>query len=149
MPEWRQPMQEIEVGKGRKLREGDEVAVLSFGPLGNFVTTAAEQLAEEGIQIGHYDLRFVKPIDERMLHDVFAKYKKIITIEDGTIVGGMGSAVLEFMAKHNYTAELKMLGMPDAITEHGEPAELYAECGYDVKGIVKAVRKLVSEKVVA
>jgi 1-deoxy-D-xylulose-5-phosphate synthase len=117
--------------------------------LGNFVTTAAEQLAEEGIQIGHYDLRFVKPIDERMLHDVFAKYKKIITIEDGTIVGGMGSAVLEFMAKHNYTAELKMLGMPDAITEHGEPAELYAECGYDVKGIVKAVRKLVSEKVVA
>jgi 1-deoxy-D-xylulose-5-phosphate synthase len=147
MPDWKQPFKEIEVGKGRKMRDGDDIAVLSFGPLGNFVTTAAEKLAGEGIQIGHYDLRFVKPIDEELLHEVFSKYKKIITLEDGTTVGGMGSAILEFMAQHKYTAEVKMLGMPDKITEHGEPAELYAECGYDVKGIMKSVHEMIAEKV--
>jgi 1-deoxy-D-xylulose-5-phosphate synthase len=136
------------VGKGRKVRDGEEVAIVSLGPVGNFAATAANQLeTEDGIRIGHYDLRFVKPIDEAMLHEVCARYKKIVTIEDGTTVGGMGSAVLEFMSKNHYTNELVMLGMPDTITEHGEPAELYAECGYDVKGIVKTVRSLVAERV--
>ena len=94
-------------------------------------------------------MRFVKPIDEELLHEVFAKYKKVITIEDGTTVGGFGSAVLEFMAEHNYHAEVKMLGMPDRIVEHGEPHELYAECGYDVNGIVKTARNLIKESVSA
>src|SRR6478735_7781829 len=122
MPEWRLPLREIEIGTGRKLRDGEELAIVSFGPVGNFAATAANQLeSEDGIRIGHYDLRFVKPLDEVMLHEVFTRYKKIVTIEDGTTVGGMGSALLEFMSKHNYTNELVMLGMPDTITEHGEP----------------------------
>ena len=149
MPDWKQPLKEIEVGKGRKLRDGDELAILTLGPVGNFAATAADKLATEGIHVGHYDIRFVKPLDADLLHEVFGKYKKVITIEDGTIVGGMGSAILEFMAEHNYTAELKMLGMPDVITEHGEPAELYAECGYDVKSIVKTAMEMMHVKVSA
>jgi 1-deoxy-D-xylulose-5-phosphate synthase len=147
MPDWKQPFQEITVGKGRKLRDGDDAAILTFGPVGNFALAAAEKLAAQHISVAHYDLRFVKPLDEELLHEVFAKFKKIITIEDGTVVGGMGSAILEFMTLHKYTAEVKLLGMPDHITEHGEPAELYAECGYDVKGIIKAVNELIGEKV--
>lgn len=147
MPEWRKPLQEIEVGKGRKLRDGEEVAIVTFGPIGNLATDAANKLAQEGINVGHYDLRFVKPLDEELLHEVFTRYRKVITVEDGTIVGGMGSAILEFMADHQYTAELKMLGMPDKITEHGEQSELYAECGYDAKGIMKAVRAMMDVKV--
>jgi 1-deoxy-D-xylulose-5-phosphate synthase len=112
-------------------------------------STAIDKLTTEGISVGHFDMRFVKPIDEDLLHEVFGKYKKIITIEDGTTVGGFGSAVLEFMAEHNYHAEFKMLGMPDRIVEHGEPNELYAECGYDVNGIIKTVRNLINESVSA
>jgi 1-deoxy-D-xylulose-5-phosphate synthase len=147
MPDWKKPLQEIAVGKGRKLRDGEEIALVTIGPIGNLAADAAEKLALEGLNIGHYDLRFVKPIDAELLHEVFSKYKKVITIEDGTIVGGMGSAVLEFMAQHHYQAEVKMLGMPDKITEHGEQSELYAECGYDVKGIMKTVRALTDVKV--
>jgi len=149
LPDWKKPLKEIEVGKGQKLRNGDDIAILSIGPVGNFAFAAAEKLALDGIQTAVYDLRFVKPLDEELLHQVFAIHKKVITIEDGTIVGGMGSAILEFMAQYHYNAEIKMLGMPDKITEHGEPAELFAECGYDVKGIVKEVHKLVNVKVKA
>lgn len=147
MPDWKKPLQEIPVGKGRKLRDGEEIAILTIGPVGNFAVEAADKLASEGLNVGHYDLRFVKPLDAELLHEVFSKYKKIITVEDGTIVGGMGSAVLEFMAQHGYQAEVNMLGMPDKITEHGEQSQLYAECGYDVKGIMKAVRAMVEMKV--
>jgi 1-deoxy-D-xylulose-5-phosphate synthase len=150
MPDWKRPLQEIPTGKGRKLRDGEEIAFLTLGPIGNLAADAAEKLAAEGISVGHYDIRFVKPLDQELLHEVFRHYKKIITVEDGTIVGGMGSAVLEFMAEHGYQAEVKMLGMPDSITEHGEQSELYAECGYDVKGMMKAVRSMaVAEKVTA
>jgi 1-deoxy-D-xylulose-5-phosphate synthase len=149
MPEWRTPLKEMQIGKGRKLKDGKDIVVLSFGTAGNMAATAADKLATEGINVGHYDMRFVKPIDEELLHEVFAKYKKVITIEDGTTVGGFGSAVLEFMAEHNYHAEVKMLGMPDRIVEHGEPHELYAECGYDVNGIVKTARNLIKESVSA
>ncbi len=140
MPEWKTPLKEIEIGKGRKLREGDEIAILSIGHVGNFAADAADQLAVEGIKIAHYDIRFVKPLDEVMMHEIFSKYKKIITVEDGTIVGGMGSAILEFMSQHHYSSEIKMLGMPDKIVEHGEQPELYKECGYDTPAIISAVK---------
>jgi 1-deoxy-D-xylulose-5-phosphate synthase len=146
MPDWKTPFKEIEIGKGRKLRDGDEIAILTIGHIGNFAVDAADKLALEGIHVAHYDVRFVKPIDEEMLHEVFSKYKKIITIEDGTIVGGMGSAVLEFMSQHNYSSEIKMLGMPDKIVEHGEQSELYTECGYDTPAIINAVKELLIEK---
>lgn len=147
MPEWRTPLKEMTIGKGRKLREGKEIAVLSFGTAGNLAVTALNKLGTDGLQVGHYDMRFVKPIDEELLHEVFARYKKIVTVEDGTIVGGFGSAVLEFMAAHQYHAEVKMLGMPDAIIEHGEQPELYAECGFDANSIVKTIAAMVREGV--
>jgi len=149
MPEWRTPFKEMQLGKGRKLRSGDDVVILSFGTAGNMAAEAIDNLAAEGIKVGHYDMRFVKPIDEALLHEVCMLYKKVITIEDGTIVGGFGSAVLEFMAANQYSQQVKMLGMPDSIIEHGEPNELYAECGYDVNAIMKTVRSLIKEPVSA
>src|SRR3954454_1690633 len=119
MPEWKKPFEEITIGKGRRLKDGNDLAILSIGHPGNFATAAIRQLRTEGIDAAHYDLRFVTPIDEALLHEVFAKHTKIITVEDGTVAGGFGSAVLEFMAKYNYTAEVKILGIPDKIVEHG------------------------------
>lgn len=149
MPEWRTPLQEMQIGKGRKLRDGKDIAVLSFGTAGNMVVDVLNKLSASDVHVGHFDLRFVKPIDEQLLHEVFSKYTKIITIEDGTIVGGFGSAVLEFMAANNYNAQLKMLGMPDAIIEHGEQSELYAECGFDTDGITKAIMQMLGQKIMA
>lgn len=147
MPEWKTPFEEITIGKGRKIKDGKEIAILSFGHPGNFATSAIRELRADGIDPAHYDLRFVKPIDEDLLHEVFSKYSKIVTVEDGTVVGGFGSAILEFMAAHNYKADVKMLGIPDRIVEHGTPKELHRECGYDVAGIVSAVREMLGEKV--
>lgn len=144
MPEWRTPFEAVTIGKGRKLREGKEVAILSFGHPGNFAKKAIGELNTQGIYPGHYDMRFVKPIDEEMLHEVFGKYQAIVTVEDGTTVGGFGSAVLEFMAAHGYSAKVKMLGIPDRLVEHGTLKELHRECGYDAEGIAAAVRELVS-----
>jgi 1-deoxy-D-xylulose-5-phosphate synthase len=148
-PNWKTPLKELQIGKGRKLKDGDDIAIVSFGTAGNLAADAINKLTEEGINVAHFDLRFVKPIDEEMLHEVFTNYSKVITIEDGTIVGGAGSAILEFMAANNYNAQVKMLGMPDKITEHGEPAELYAECGFDSKSIKKEVRKMILHSVIA
>jgi len=142
MPEWRTPLQELPIGKGRKIKDGRDVAILSIGHPGNFVTAAIRELRTEGLDPAHYDMRFVKPLDEELLHEVFAKYNKIITVEDGTIVGGFGSAVLEFMALHNYNAEVQMLGIPDRIVEHGTLKELHKECGYDATGIAQKVREI-------
>jgi 1-deoxy-D-xylulose-5-phosphate synthase len=149
MPEWRTPLKEMTIGKGRELRKGDEVALVTFGTVGNMATEAANSLAAEGVRVGHYDMRFVKPIDEELLHHICKTYKKIVTVEDGTIVGGFGSAVLEFMAAHHYSLQVKMLGMPDAIIEHGEQMELYQECGYDPASITKTVKEMISEQVTA
>jgi 1-deoxy-D-xylulose-5-phosphate synthase len=149
IPEWKTPFKELEIGKGRKLRDGDELALLTIGHIGNIAAQAANQLSEEGISVGHYDLRFVKPLDEEMLHEVFTNYKKIVTVEDGTVVGGTGSAVLEFMAKYGYHTQVKMLGMPDAVIEHGEQKELYAECGFDATAIMQTVKQLIVERVSA
>ncbi len=147
MPEWRTPFEALAIGKGRKIKDGEDVAILSIGHPGNFVTAAIRELRTEGINPAHYDMRFVKPIDEALLHEVFAKHNKIITIEDGTIVGGFGSAVLEFMAANNYTAEVKMLGIPDRIVEHGTPKELHRECEYDAIAVAATVRSMVADKV--
>lgn len=147
MPEWKTPMQQIPVGTGRKIKDGEEVAILTIGHPGNFAVKACEELATEGLNPAHYDMRFVKPLDEAMLHEVAQRYNKIITVEDGTIVGGFGSAVLEFMAANGYTPEVKMLGIPDRIVEHGKPAQLHRECGYDAQGIAEAVREIVNKEV--
>jgi len=142
MPDWRRAFQSINVGEGRKLCDGEEVALLSIGHIGNEAVSARMTLNEEGIFPAHYDLRFVKPLDEDLLHEAFGKFKKVITIEDGCIQGGMGSAVLEFMAEHGYHAEVVRLGIPDQVIEHGEQRELWAQCGYDSRAIANAVRKM-------
>jgi len=143
MPDWQKPMQEIEVGTGRLIRDGDDLAILSIGHIGNLVTEAIEKLAKNNISVAHYDMRFVKPIDENLLHQVGKKFKKIITVEDGTIIGGLGSAVLEFFADHNYQLQVTRLGVPDHFIDQGSQQLLYKECGYDVQGICQAVKALV------
>lgn len=140
--EWRNEMKAIEIGKGRKLKDGHNVAVLSFGHPGNFVSAAIRDLKADGLDPAHYDMRFVKPLDEALLHEVFNNYNKIITVEDGTVVGGFGSAVAEFMVKHNYKSDIKMMGIPDAIIEHGTPKQLYKEIGIDAEAIANMIREL-------
>jgi len=141
MTEWKTPFEEIEIGKGRKISNGTDIALLTIGHPGNFAQEAIKELKTSGISIAHYDMRFVKPLDEIMLHEVFSKFKKIITIEDGCLVGGFGSAVIEFMADHNYHADIKRLGIPDKYINHGTQEELWEECGFDKKGIITTIRK--------
>ncbi len=136
MVDWKTPMKLMKVGTGRKVRSGEDVAVLTIGPIGNNALTACERLEEQGVSAALYDMRFAKPIDETLLHEVFSKFKHVITVEDGCIQGGMGSAVLEFMADNGYQASVKRLGIPDRYIEHGTQDELYAECGYDADAIV-------------
>jgi 1-deoxy-D-xylulose-5-phosphate synthase len=143
LPNWRNSMEEIKIGTGRLISEGEDVAILTLGHIGNNAVTACESLAKNGIHAAHYDLRFVKPLDEKLLHDIFSRFKKIVTVEDGCIQGGFGSAILEFMADNNYYAEVRRLGIPDRIVEHGEQSELYQECNFDAAGIEQAVTSLV------
>jgi 1-deoxy-D-xylulose-5-phosphate synthase len=147
MPEWRTEMKEIQIGTGRKLKDGEGIAILSFGHPGNFVAAAIRDLKNDGINPAHYDMRFAKPIDEVMLHEVCKKFEQIITVEDGTIKGGFGSAVLEFMAEHHYRTKVTILGIPDRLVEHGTPKELYREIGLDAESIAKKVRSLMNVKV--
>ena len=144
MPEWKTPFAEIEIGKGRKLKDGRDLAILTFGHPGNFAVSAIRTLRVEGIDPAHYDMRFAKPIDEELLHEVFSKYKYIITVEDGTIKGGFGSAVLEFMAANNYNSEVRMLGIPDSIIEHGTLKDLHRECGFDAIGIAETAKEMLN-----
>ncbi len=140
--EVREGFQAIEIGKGICLREGESVAVLSFGPIGKYVSEAANQLSEEGIEIGHYDMRFAKPIDEELLDEICLKYDHIITLEDGARLGGFGSAVAEYLAEKESKPTLKIMGLPDRIIEHGTQEELHTEVGIDVEGVVENVRKV-------
>jgi 1-deoxy-D-xylulose-5-phosphate synthase len=142
MAEWNTPFRKLEVGKGRKLCEGKDAAILSIGHIGNYATVAIQKLKAQGIEVAHYDLRFVKPIDQALLHEVFGQHKKIVTLEDGCLMGGMGSAVLEFMAAAHYHADVVCLGIPDRFVEQGTPEQLHAVCGYDPDGIEKAVKQL-------
>lgn len=139
---WKVDFKEIPIGKGRMVSDGKEIAILSFGHPGNFVQTAIEQLEPSIEKPAHYDMRFVKPLDEELLHSIFKKFKKIITIEDGVIKGGFGSAILEFMADNNYQAKVIRLGVPDRFIEHGTIPELQNECGFDAEGITKAINVL-------
>lgn len=146
MPEWRTPFEEIIIGKGRRIKEGTDLAILSFGHPGNFAATAIRELKNDGLNIAHYDMRFAKPLDEALLHEVFAKFNKIITVEDGSVQGGFGSAILEFMAGHTYKADIKILGIPDRLVEHGTPKQLYDEIGIDANGIANAVKVMMRNK---
>ena len=147
MPEWRTEMKEVKIGTGRKLKDGQTIAILSLGHPGNFAAAAIRNLKTYGIQPAHYDMRFAKPIDEELLHEVFSRYTKIITVEDGAIIGGLGSAILEFMAAHNYHAEVRMLGIPDRLVEHGTLKELHRECGYDALGIEETAKEMMKDLV--
>jgi 1-deoxy-D-xylulose-5-phosphate synthase len=140
--DWKQPFTELEVGKGRKIKDGDDVAIITIGHPGNFALDACKTLENEGISAAHYDMRFVKPIDEEILHEVFKKFDKIITVEDGCLMGGMGSAVLEFMSDNNYNSTVVRLGIPDKVIEHGTQPELYKECGFSTEDILSAARNL-------
>ena len=139
LEDWRCPFVEIPVGKGRCLKEGTDVAVLSLGPVGNLVTQAIQELETQDISIAHYDMRFLKPIDEKILSYVGTHFKRIITIEDGVRKGGLGSAVLEYMADNNLHPDITRLGLPDNFVEHGTPEELYHIVGLDVESIKKAI----------
>ncbi|MCF8370248.1 MAG: 1-deoxy-D-xylulose-5-phosphate synthase [Bacteroidales bacterium] len=143
MVDWRTAFQEIEIGKGRKLKDGRDLAILSIGPVGNRALRVSWKLDQEKISVAHYDMRFVKPLDEKILHEVFTQHDKVITLEDGTIAGGFGSAIIEFMVENNYSAKIKRLGIPDRFIDHGSMQELHKECGFDADGIVKAIRELI------
>jgi 1-deoxy-D-xylulose-5-phosphate synthase len=146
MTEWKTPFREIAPGKSSILREGEEIAILSIGPLGNSVNSAINELEKEDISVAHYDVRFLKPLDKEMLHDVFRRFSGIITVEDGVVTGGLGSAVLEFMADNGYHARVKRLGIPDGFIEQGTLEELHRKCGFDTGSIIKTVREMKAGK---
>lgn len=146
MLEWKTPLREIQPGTGRKVRNGEDIAILSIGNVGNYATDACNFLDSEGIHAAHYDMRFVKPIDELLLHEVFSKFSYVITVEDGCITGGMGSAIIEFMADHGYQARVTRLGIPDKYIHHGTQKELHRDCGYDTESIVNSVKKMLGKK---
>ena len=139
LTDWRCTLEEIPVGKGRKLTDGNEVAVLSLGPIGNVVAKVVQELKEAGKSVAHYDMRFLKPIDEDILQEVGKKFHRIVTIEDGVVQGGLGSAVIEYMADHNLHPQVVRLGLPDHFVEHGTPEELYHLVGLDAEAIKKAI----------
>jgi len=143
MVDWKRPFEKIIIGKGRRIKNGDDIAIITIGHIGNYAIEACRKLTEQHINAAHYDMRFVKPIDEELLHEVFTKHKYVITVEDGCIIGGMGTAVLEFMADHKYSAQVKRLGIPDRYIEHGEQKELHIECGYDIDSIVATATEMV------
>jgi len=145
--DWKQTFSEIEIGKGQQLKEGNDMAILSFGPIGHEATRAIEILEKEHISVAHYDMRFLKPLDNMLLKSVFSKFDKIITLEDASIIGGLGSAVIEYMNDNSYKAKVIRLGIPDRFVDHGSQEELYRECAFDAEGIVTAARNLVLSKI--
>lgn len=140
---WRLPLQLIKTGEARTVCEGSDIAILTIGHIGNEAVKACAQLNSEGIYPAHYDMRFAKPLDEKLLHRIFKKFNHIVTVEDGCLQGGMGSAIIEFMTDHQYQSKVTRLGIPDDFINHGEQPELWAECGYDVHAIVEAVKRTV------
>ncbi len=147
--DWEKPFSEIEIGKARLICEGNDIAVLSIGHPGNFVIAAAEKLMEEGISVTHYDMRFLAPLDTGVLHKVFKVFNKIITVEDGVLKGGFGSAIVEFMSDNGYVADVKRLGIPDYFVEQGTQDELIRECGFDTDSIAAAAREMVNSGITA
>lgn len=152
MKEWKQPFAELEIGKGRQVKNGHDVAIISIGHIGNEAVKACDELEKMGISPAHFDIRFLKPLDEALLHQIFSGFKIIITLEDGTIKGGLGSAILEFMADHQYQARVYRLGIPDRFIGQGTQQELWHECGYDAEGIKNSVIRILEitpKKVIA
>ena len=141
--DWRCELEAVPVGKGRQLHYGDDVAVLSLGPIGTEVEKAIDLLQQEGasVKVAHYDMRFLKPIDEDILHEVGRKFKRVITVEDGVVSGGLGSAVLEFFADHGYQVDVERVGIPDAFIEHGTVAQLRAICKMDAEAILNLIKQ--------
>jgi len=144
--DWKRPFDEIEIGKARLLSEGNDIAVLSIGQPGNDVVAVVKKLEKESIMVTHWDMRFIAPLDKEVLHSVFKNFKKIITVEDGVLKGGFGSAIIEFMCDNGYSAEVRRLGIPDYFVEQGTQEELYKECGFDAEGIEKTIRELIQKK---
>ena len=139
--DWKQPFEEVDFTRGRKIKDGESMAILTIGHTGNFAQEAINSFPDTD-QIAHYDMRCLKPIDEDLLHSVFQKYEYIITVEDGILKGGLGSAVTEFMNQYNYNSKIITLGVPDRFIDHGTPSELYKECNFDVESIQKVIKKL-------
>ncbi len=146
MVDWKKPFKELPVGKGRLISKGDDIAILSIGHAGNLVKEAVDKLKKQNIRVTHYDMRFLKPIDETILHKVAGKFKQLITVEDGTVTGGLGSAVLEFFSDKGYSMPVIRLGIPDKFIDHGTQAELYKECGFDPESIYNLTLKLLRSK---
>jgi 1-deoxy-D-xylulose-5-phosphate synthase len=139
LADWHCPFETVEVGTGRKLTDGKDVALLTIGPLGKVMESVVEDAAAKGVSVAHYDMRFLKPIDESILREVAENFKYIVTLEDGTVKGGLGSAVAEYMANNAYSPKIKILGIPDAFVEHGTPEQLYEKCGMDKKSVLSAI----------
>lgn len=142
LPDWQCAFEEIEVGKGRKLKDGNELAVLTLGPIGHHAAKAIEKAEQLGKSIAHYDLRFLKPLDTELLHEIGENFHKILTVEDGVLNGGVGTAILEFMADHNYHPLVKRIGIADKFVEHGTASQLYHLCGIDEEGIYREIMNL-------
>jgi 1-deoxy-D-xylulose-5-phosphate synthase len=140
---WKTAMTAVEVGKGRIIRDGEDAAIITIGHVGNYAVEACEQLEKEGHSVAHYDLRFLKPLDQEMMYKIFNKFDTVITVEDGAVTGGMGSTILEFMADHGYKANIQRLGIPDLFIEQGSVDELHNECGFDTEGIITATMQMI------
>jgi len=142
MPVWKTPFKELPVGKGRMTRDGADATIITIGHVGNAAVAACKELEQQGFSVAHYDMIFLKPLDNELLHEIFRKFKKIVTVEDGTIIGGLGSTVIDFMSEKGYSAWIKKLGIPDHYIEQGTIAELHHECGYDKEGIMAALKEM-------
>lgn len=138
---WRdEAFERLPIGRGRRLTEGDDMAVLTIGPVGNVAARAVKRAAAEGVSAAHYDLRFARPLDEELLDEVGRRFERVVTVEDGVVRGGVGSAVRDFFDRRGYRTQVRSLGIPDdRFVEHGTPAELYAQCGFDEEGILRAI----------
>ncbi len=146
MPEWRTDFEQIEVGTGKQILDGEDIAILTIGQVGNFALSAVDKLKEENIHPAIFDMRFIKPLDEALLHEILNNFSQLVTVEDGCLMGGFGSAILEFAADHGYSTHIKRLGIPDKIVEHGSQEWLYEECGYGTKAIKNVVHEFVNSK---
>jgi 1-deoxy-D-xylulose-5-phosphate synthase len=147
--DWRGAFRELTPGKARQLKNGTDIAILSIGIAGIMAQEAIEKLKLSQLNIAHYDMRYLKPLDTQTLHNIFKSFDKIITIEDGTVNGGFGSAILEFMSDNNYSSQVKRLGIPDRFVDHGTQKELYNECGFDADGIISAIGSMVKPGVLS
>ncbi|GHT01657.1 hypothetical protein AGMMS49525_03020 [Bacteroidia bacterium] len=141
LKDWQRPFKILPVGKGRKLKDGKDIVVVSIGPIGNIAREAIEKAKLSGVDAAHYDMIYLKPIDEELLHEIGKNYKRVVTVENGTTQGGLGTAVMEFMSENNYSPEVVRIGIPDEFIPHGTIPELYKLCGMDVDSIAEVLQK--------